>query len=104
MGMYTDEDLQELVRANIKLTQENNRMLKAMRRDVWVGRTFRVLFWLVLLVGSYMVYYVFLAPYIEQMQQIYTQVQGLTGATSSSTTPDTSFRGWAIEEARKFLK
>ena len=103
MGMYTDEDLQDLVRANIKLTQENNRMLKAMRRDVWVGRTFRVLFWLVLLVGSYMVYYVFLAPYIEQMQQIYTQVQGLTGATSSST-PDTSFRGWAIGEARKFLK
>ncbi len=103
MGMYTDEDLQELVRANIKLTQENNRMLRAMRRDVWMGRTFRVLFWLVLLVGSYMVYYVFLAPYVAQVEQIYAQMQSITGAVSSST-PDSSFRGWATEEVRNFFK
>lgn len=103
MGVYTDDDLQELVRANIKLTQENNRMLRAMRRDTWLSRTFRVLFWLVLLVGSYMVYYVFLAPYIAQMQQLYAQVQSVTGAMASST-PDTSFRGWAVEEIHKFLK
>lgn len=103
MGVYTDEDIQELVRANLKLTQENNRMLHAMRRDVWVGRIARVLFWLVLLVASYVVYYVFLAPYLEQVQQIYSQVQGITGQMATSTS-DSSFRAWAIQEAQKFLK
>lgn len=103
MGVYTDADLEELIRRTLKVAEDNNRMLRAMRRDVWVGRVSRVLFWLLLLVGSYVVYYVFLAPYIDQMQQIYTQVQGLTGAASSST-PDTSFRGWAIEEVCNFFK
>lgn len=110
MGVYTDQDLDELVRANLKLTQENNKMLKAMRRSVIYGRIFRVLFWLLLLGGSYVVYYVFLEPYVVKISQVYEQVQGIqstmTGTASSSTSSSTSesFKSWAVGEAQKFLK
>ncbi len=73
--MYTDEDIDDLVRINIELTKENNKMLKAMRRSHRWSVFFKFV-WLVVLVGApVVVYYLYLQPYVEEAQALYFEVQ-----------------------------
>lgn len=69
-----DEDLRELVKKTLALTQENNRMLRGMRSSVRWGRFFTLLWWGVILASTGVAYY-YLQPYIEQAQQIYMQAR-----------------------------
>jgi len=54
------------------LTKDNNRMLRAMRRDAFVGGILKFVFWIaVFFVLPYVVYVVYLQPYLENLQSAY---------------------------------
>lgn len=79
-----DQDIHQLLRKNLELTEENNRLLRKMRRGAilgWVGK----LIWLAALIGVPVYLYItFLAPIMEQFlgaaqtaQDVGIKVQGL---------------------------
>ena len=50
----------------LELTEENNRMLKAMRRDKWIGFFVNIIFWVVILYASYYLTMQLMGPLLEQ--------------------------------------
>lgn len=73
--MYTDEDIDDLVRINIELTKENNRILKGMRSSQRWHTFFRII-WLGLLIGGpILAYYLYLEPYVEDARVMYEEAQ-----------------------------
>ncbi|MBI2612448.1 hypothetical protein HYW59_01380 [Candidatus Kaiserbacteria bacterium] len=79
-----DHTLTELVR----LTQENNRMLHAMRRNAFWGGVIKfVLYALVLVIAPLWLYATYLAPMVEQLSETYQQIQG-TGAKAQAQFSD----------------
>lgn len=70
------EELKELVRQNIALTQDNNKLLHSIRRGEWFSRTMRML-WILLLVGASVYSYFYLQPYLAQITEFYSNLQGL---------------------------
>ncbi len=61
----------------LALTKDNNRMLRAMRRDAFVGGILKIIWWIaVVVVLPYLIYMWYLAPYLEQMITAYQQVEG----------------------------
>ena len=73
--MYTDEDVDDLVRINIELTKENNRMLKAMRSSQRWHTFFRFVWLIVLIGGPIVLYYLYLEPYVEEARVMYEEAQ-----------------------------
>ena len=60
-----------------KLVKENNRMLKAIRRDAFIGGIVKAVFWVVVVVIlPYLFYVTYLEPYVQQMTAAYTETQG----------------------------
>jgi hypothetical protein len=51
-----------------KITEENNRLLKTMRRDALVGRVLQIVFWIVILVSSYHFTMQFMGPYLSALE------------------------------------
>lgn len=79
-----DHTLTELVR----LTQENNRMLRAMRRNAfWGGLIKFILYVLVLVVAPLWLYSTYLAPVMDQVLETYQQIQS-TGARAQAQFTD----------------
>lgn len=87
MGVYTDEELDELMQENLRLTKENNKLLKKMRRTELFGMWMRILFFLVIIGVPLVVYRYYVAPYIEDFSQAYQDFRADTGAVL--TLPDT---------------
>lgn len=56
---------EEVAQETLRLTKENNHMLKAMRRDAMVGGLVRIVLWLVVLGGSYYLTMVYLEPLLN---------------------------------------
>lgn len=78
------EELKELVRQNIKLTQDTNRLVHAMRRSVRL----KSLLWAVFVIASIGLsvwgYYTYVEPRVEQVKNIYqTNIAPLEGAQNS---------------------
>lgn len=70
------EELKELVRENIAIAKDNNKMLHGLRRGAWMSRLMRVL-WIVLIVGASLYSYVYFQPYIDQILGLYNNIQEL---------------------------
>ncbi len=75
MGVYTDSDLDDLVRENLRLTQENNKLLKKIRRSEVVNFWIRILFFLVLIGVPILVYQYYLEPYVQELFATYQRMQ-----------------------------
>jgi uncharacterized membrane protein len=62
-----------------RLVQENNRMLKAMRRGAFVGALFKFVWWiLILIIIPYVIYVLCLQPYVESLMNAYQNVEATT--------------------------
>ena len=70
------EELKELVRRNTALSEENNKMLHGIRRSARISSLMRML-WIALLIGASVYSYLYFQPYINQILEIYNNVQGL---------------------------
>jgi len=98
MDMYTDDDLSDLVNENLRLTRENNKLLRKMHRaQVW-ATIFKVL-WLAVLIGVPIWFYLsYVEPYMQQVMTTYNemqaQVDGLKEIESKLPSKD-DLPGWA---------
>lgn len=73
--MLSDDQIERLLQENQRLIRENNKMLKKMRRDAVIGHIMKVI-WVLILIGvPVMLYYYFLAPYVQQARETYQQIQ-----------------------------
>ena len=69
------EELKELVRQNITLSQETNNIVHGMRNAARWSRLFRTV-WIVAILVASGVAYLYFAPYLEQIIDLYNQAQG----------------------------
>jgi hypothetical protein len=58
------ETLKELIEENILATEENTKILRAMRRDAIIGGILKFVFWIILIVASFYFSAKFLEPYL----------------------------------------
>ncbi|HYF13110.1 MAG TPA: hypothetical protein VD928_02345 [Candidatus Paceibacterota bacterium] len=77
------EELKELVRRTIAVSEDTNRTVHKMRRDQWWGRAFRIFWVLLFLAVSGAAYYYYVAPYLETVRAVYEQIQ--TGAQNTQS-------------------
>jgi hypothetical protein len=64
-----------LLERTYKLAEENNEMLRALRRMNRWSTVLRFSYWLIIIVLSFGAYY-FIQPYLEQAQDLYSGVTG----------------------------
>ena len=57
-----------------KLAQENNDLLRSMRRSGRISMIMRLLYWVVIIISSVGAYY-FIQPYIDSLTGLYSQAQ-----------------------------
>lgn len=70
--MLPDQEAKEL----LHLAKENNRMLKDMRRDAFIGGVMHFVWLIVVFVVVPYFTWLWLQPYLEQMTAAYAQAQG----------------------------
>jgi hypothetical protein len=73
-----DGNLRDLLEENIELARENNKILKAMRRDALIGGLLKTIIWVVLLLVS--IY--FTIQYLDPL------ISSFTGATNGMDPED----------------
>lgn len=60
----------ELLEKTFNLAEENNSLLRSMRRSMRVSQAFRVIYWVVIIGLSVGAYYV-IQPYVDQLMEVY---------------------------------
>jgi hypothetical protein len=73
-----------LLERTYKMAEENNDILRSIRRTNRLSLAFRVLYWVVILGLSLGAYY-FIQPYLQSMLGLYDQVQGNVNTVQSLT-------------------
>lgn len=68
----------------LKLTEDNNKILRKMRRDQIVARWLKVFYWLILIGALFGAYY-FLQPYVSSFNNNLNDFQNVIRTISSST-------------------
>lgn len=69
-----DSEIKELLRRNIKISEENNLLLRKMHRSAVWSSFFRVIYW-VIIIASGVVSYYYAQPYIDKAIILYNDVQ-----------------------------
>ena len=76
-----EDEMKKLLRRNLELTRENNKLLKKIRRNAVVANIMRLVWWAVIIgVPVFLYYYVF-QPYIAELGAAY---QGVTDGVSGA--------------------
>jgi Fe2+ transport system protein B len=68
--MEQPKTLEAMVEEALTLSRENNKILKAMRRDALIGGILKTLIWVVLLVASLYFSMKFLEPYMGMLKNL----------------------------------
>ena len=66
----------EILERTLRISEENNKILKSMRRAGRLATVFRVFYWLVIIGLGFGAYY-FIEPYVDQFKTVYTQFNGM---------------------------
>jgi uncharacterized membrane protein len=64
----------EMLKKTLELAQENNIMLRSIRRGMFWGRVVRVIYWVVIIGAAIGIYY-YIAPYIDSAVGAYGNVK-----------------------------
>lgn len=62
----------ELLERTLIISEENNKILKGMRRAGRFATAFRIFYWLVIIGLGFGAYY-FIEPYVDQFNSVYSQ-------------------------------
>lgn len=62
----------ELLERTLRISEENNKILKGMRRAGRLATGFRIFYWLVIIGLGFGAYY-FIEPYVKQLNSVYSQ-------------------------------
>ncbi len=60
----------ELLNKSVELGEENNKMLRDMRRSQRISRIISIVYW-VFIIGSAVGAYYFIQPYVDQLSSMY---------------------------------
>ena len=66
-----DPESKKLLEENLRLAEENNKMLRSLHRSMRLRRFVSIIYW-VLIIGSTVGAYYFIQPYIEQVVGVYS--------------------------------
>lgn len=66
------------------LTKDNNRMLRAMRRDAFVGGVVKFIIWVIMFVVLPYIAWLFIQPYLQGAVDSYQKVQKTADAVNAS--------------------
>ena len=69
-----DSETNELLKKNLELAEENNKMLRSMKRSIFISRILTLVYW-VLIIGSALGVYYFIQPYINELYGVYGGVK-----------------------------
>lgn len=79
-----DDEAKALLRRNLELTRENNKLLKKIRRNGVIANVMRLVWWAIIIGVPVFLYYYVLQPYLDQLSATY---QGLsTGVSDAQNT------------------
>ena len=65
----------EMLKKSLEFSQENNKILHSLKRQMLWGRIFRIVYW-VLIIGAAIGVYYYIDPYINQAIDAYGSVKG----------------------------
>ncbi|MFZ1987596.1 MAG: hypothetical protein WAV21_00985 [Minisyncoccia bacterium] len=63
-----DPELKSLLEETLRVTEDNNRILRAMRRDSWIGLIGRIVFWILIAIVPFYFLSAYLAPFMDLMK------------------------------------
>ena len=69
------KQLQEEVKRLSVVTQDTNRIVHKLRRNIWWGRVWSILWWVAIFAISAGMYYYYAQPYVDKLMQAYTGFQ-----------------------------
>ncbi len=69
-----DPEIKELLRRNIKLSEDSNALLHKMHRGAVWSSIMRAIYWLII-IGSGVISYYYLQPYITKVLVLYNDLQ-----------------------------
>ena len=93
----------KIIRENLELTQENHKILKKMRRSLWIGNVTRILYWVIIIGASLGAYY-YLQPYLDSAKETLIQIQSGVEVVSDGVTTTTQNTSKAVESILDFGK
>ena len=88
-----DDEIESLLRQTKELVEENNKILKGIRRSNRISGFFRVIYWVVIIaltIGAV----AYIQPYLDSMIKLYNQVEG----TNTKITTTQNSLGEGIKE------
>jgi len=97
------EELKKMVRQNLELSADNNRMLRAMRRAARWASFMRLVYFLVIAGGLTFGYVYFVQPYVEQVLHLYEQIQTGVNSVSGSVGVDSGAWTSAFDSFKQFF-
>jgi hypothetical protein len=65
----------EMLKKTLELSQENNKMLHSIRRNMIIGRIVRIVYW-VFIIGAAIGVYYYIQPYLDSAIGAYGSVKG----------------------------
>jgi hypothetical protein len=68
--MEEQKNLTQMVEESLTLSRENNRLLKAMRRDALIGGIAKIMIWAALIIASLYFSMKFLEPYLGMLENV----------------------------------
>lgn len=93
-----ESEIKKLLRENLELSQENNRLLRKMNRARIFGTVFWALKWVVIIGLSYGAY-VYIQPYIESVLSL---TESISGGVNKINNVDESLPINLIEKFKNF--
>ena len=78
-----DEEFKVLLRKNIELSKENNRLLRKMRRSAIIGNILRIIWWAVIIGLPIYLYFSVFQPYLQELATVYKNIQTEVGEVGS---------------------
>ena len=65
----------EMLKKALELSRENNKMLQSIKRSMFVGRIFRIVYWIVVIGAAIGAYY-YIEPYLDEAIGAYGSIKG----------------------------
>lgn len=65
----------EMLKKALELSRENNKMLQSIKRSMFVGRIFRIVYW-VIVIGAAIGAYYYIEPYLDEAIGAYGSIKG----------------------------
>jgi hypothetical protein len=70
-----DDETRRLLRQNLDLAKENNRILRKLRRDAVLGNILRIVWWAILIGVPVYLYLTIFQPYLQELGATYEGIR-----------------------------